>query len=62
MAQPASIQLDLSTLRSDGTSRGPGKYTQLTRQHEGYRNYLTEVSKKFNANAQLVNAYGAYTF
>lgn len=63
MAQPAPTQLDLSTLRSDGTNQGPSQtgYTKLTSEDEDHRDYVKELTKKFNANPQLVGAHGEYT-
>jgi len=62
MAQPAPTQCDLSTLRSNGTSQGSSdaKYTQVQQQDVRYARYLASMTKAFNDNNQLVNAYGKY--
>lgn len=58
MAQPAPIQFDLSTLRSDGTSQGNTNYTQVQRQDERFDRYLASLTTRFNENTQLVTTYG----
>jgi hypothetical protein len=63
MAQQAPIQLDLSTLRSDGTGQGPqgasrAHYIQVTNQDPAYQNYIQALTNKFNADAHLVATYG----
>jgi hypothetical protein len=66
MAQPGPIQLDLSTLRSDGTGRRPqgrnkANYVQVTRKDPRYRRYITStLTLAFNRDARLVARHGKY--
>jgi hypothetical protein len=63
MALPAPIQLDLSTLRSDGTGQRPSdpSYNQITSQNPAYHHYIRKkLTDAFNNDAQLVRAHGKY--
>jgi hypothetical protein len=67
MAQPPPIQLDLSTLRSDGTGQGTEgddkvTYVQVTNQDQRYLDFLKLLALKFNNNAGLVSRHRQYLF
>jgi hypothetical protein len=58
-------QLDLSTLRSDGTGRGPQgddkvTYVQVTNLDQRYLDFLRTLTTKFNNNAGLVGRHRQY--